>query len=286
MLAEIKELIKYRELLYVMVQRELRIRYKNSALGILWSFLNPLFQVLVMSFVFNTFVNEGRINNYTAYILAAYLPYLFFQQSLLDSAQSVLSQIHLIKKIYFPREILPIASVISNFIHFLLGLLILFGLLLFAYVRNPKVFPIQPTVLYLPVLLAIIFCLTLGLSLIISALNTFYEDVKYIVQIVLYAFFYLCPILYFAERVANSARNVESNFLLYKLYNLNPMAALCHGFRKCLLAPTDVMVNGQLAKAMPTPWKYIAIAGIFSVITLVIGYSMFSKLKWKFVERP
>jgi ABC-2 type transport system permease protein len=96
----------------------------------------------------------------------------------------------------------------------------------------------------------------------------------------------MCPIIYFAEQVANSKMNQENGFLLYKLYNLNPMAALCHGFRKVLLAPVDVPVGGALAKHMPTPWQYIAVAGVFSLFILVFGYWLFNRLKWKFVERP
>lgn len=282
---ELKELWSYRELLYVMVQRDLRIRYKNSALGIVWSFLNPLLQVLVMSFVFSTFLRIS-VPNYTAYMLSAYLPFMFFQFCVLDSAQSILAQAPLIKKIYFPREILPLATVIANFIHLMIGFVIFFGLLLIAYIRDPRVIPFQATTIYLPILLVIILMLATGISFIVSALNTFFEDVKYIVQVLLYLLMYMCPIIYFAEQVANSKMNQQHGFLLYKLYNLNPMAALCHGFRKVLLAPVDVPVGGEMATHMPTPWQYIGVAGVFSFITLVFGYWLFNRLKWKFVERP
>lgn len=282
---ELKELWSYRELLYVMVQRDLRIRYKNSALGIVWSFLNPLLQVLVMSFVFSTFLRIS-VPNYTAYMLSAYLPFMFFQFCVLDSAQSILAQAPLIKKIYFPREILPLATVIANFIHLMIGFVIFFGLLLIAYIRDPRVIPFQATTIYLPILLVIILMLATGISFIVSALNTFFEDVKYIVQVLLYLLMYMCPIIYFAEQVANSPMNQQRGFLLYKLYNLNPMAALCHGFRKVLLAPVDVPVGGEMARHMPTPWNYIGVAGVFSFLTLVFGYWLFNRLKWKFVERP
>ena len=122
---ELKELWSYRELLYVMVQRELRIRYKNSALGLIWSFLNPLFQVLVMSFAFKVFLKVGG-PSFTVYMLSAYLPFMFFQTCVLDSSQSILLQLPLIKKIYFPREILPLACVFANLIHLLIGFVIFF----------------------------------------------------------------------------------------------------------------------------------------------------------------
>jgi lipopolysaccharide transport system permease protein len=285
MVKDLKELWSYRELLYVMVQRELRIRYKNSALGIIWSFLNPLLQVLVMSFVFNTFA-RFEIPNYTVYMLAAYLPFIFFQSSILDSAQSILVQYGLIKKIYFPREILPLAAVISNFIHLLIGFVIFFGLLLIAYIRDPRVVPFQSGTIYLPLLLLISFFLATGFSFIIAALNTFYEDIKYIAQIGLYLLFYLCPIIYFAEQVANSPKNLDKGFLLYKLYNLNPLAVMSQAYRKALLAPVDIKIQGSMAKAMPMPWKYIAVTGVGSIIVFAFGYWLFNRLKWKFVERP
>jgi lipopolysaccharide transport system permease protein len=285
MLKDLKELWSYRELLFVMVQRELRIRYKNSALGVIWSFLNPLLQVLVMSFVFNTFARFD-VPNYTVYMLAAYLPFIFFQTSILDSAQSILVQYGLIKKIYFPREILPLAAVISNFIHLMIGFVIFFGLLLIAYIRDPRVVPFQATTVYLPLLLLISFLLAAGFAFIISALNTFYEDIKYISQIGLYLLFYMCPIIYFAEQVANSPKNLERGYLLYKLYNLNPLAVLTQSYRKVLLAPIDVKIQGAYAKAMPMPWKYLAVTGVMSVVVFVFGYWLFNRLKWKFVERP
>jgi lipopolysaccharide transport system permease protein len=285
MVKELKELWSYRELLYVMVQRDLRIRYKNSALGIVWSFLNPLLQVLVMSFVFSTFLRID-VPNYTAYMLAAYLPFMFFQFSVLDSAQSVLAQAPLIKKIYFPREILPLATVIANFIHLMIGFGIFFGLLLLVYIRDPRVIPFQATTIYLPILLVISFMLATGAAFIVSALNTFYEDVKYIVQVLMYLLMYLSPVIYFAEMVANSNLNKKSGFLLYKLYNLNPIAALCTGFRKALLAPVDVPVAGGIAKADVMPWNYIGLSAVTATIFLIFGYWLFNRLKWKFVERP
>src|SRR5687767_4581183 len=109
MLAELKELWKFRELLVSMVQRELKIRYKNSALGFFWSLINPLVTVLVMTFVFK-FIMANDTPSFSSYILAAYLPFMFFQLAIMDSAQSVLGALPLVRKIYFPREVLPLAQ--------------------------------------------------------------------------------------------------------------------------------------------------------------------------------
>lgn len=285
MIKSFRELWQYRELLYVMVQRELRIRYKNSALGVLWSFLNPLAQVAVMSFVFSNFLRQD-VPSFTVYMLAAYLPFIFFQSSVLDSAQSVLSQYVLIKKIYFPREILPLAAVIANMIHLLIGFVIMFGLMLLGYIRDPRVFPFQPGMIYLPFLLLVSTLFATGISFIVSALNTFYEDVKYICQIGLYLLMYMCPIVYFVEQVANSKRNYESGWLLFKLYMLNPVAVQCVAYRKALVAPVPTVSAAGLGMPTGMPWKYLAVHSVGSVLVFLFGYWLFNRLKWKFVERP
>lgn len=294
MLAELKELWRYRELLLVMVQRDLKIRYKNSALGFLWSFLNPLLTVGVMTFVYSNFIFQKQ-PNMAAYIMAAYLPFMFFQMCLLDSAQSIIVALPLIKKIYFPREILPLAAVLSNFVNFLFALAIFFAYLLINYALHPGSFPIQPTVVILPLLILISFCLSLGASFIVSALNTFYEDIKYIVGVVLYLLFFLSPVVYFDETVANSHLNQNSGWLAYKIYNLNPIAQLCTAYKKAVLAPYDPRVMApagaspdEIVKvgAIPLSWKYLAITGVTSFLILYLGYTLFNRLKWRFVERP
>ena len=290
MLSELKELWKFRELLLTMVQREIRIRYKNSTIGFLWSMLNPLITVLVMSFMFSNFLHKD-VPSATAYILAAYLPFTFFQLCLMDSAQSILVAMPLLKKIYLPREILPMASVISNFIHLLMAFAMFFLYLIVVYIFFPgdhgqRQGPFQITTLYLPLLLLINLFLSMGLSFFISAWNTFYEDIKYIVSVVVYLMFFMCPIIYFEEDVANSALNLKWHGLLYNLMNLNPVFSLSNAYRKLLIAPTKIPIAGKLVDPSPFDWRYVAVAGVISVVVLISGYSTFNRLKWRFVERP
>ena len=294
MLAELKELWRYRELLFVMVQRDLKIRYKNSALGFFWSFLNPLLTVGVMTFVYGQFIFKNQ-PNMGAYIMAAYLPFMFFQMCLMDSAQSIIAAMPLIKKIYFPREILPIAAVLSNFVNFVLAFGIFFLYLLGNYVLHPGAFPIQSTVVLVPILLVFSLALSVGSSLIISALNTFYEDIKYVVGVLLYLLFFLCPIVYFDETVANSNINQESGWMVYKLFNLNPIAQLCTAYKKAILAPYNPTlmepaggISGEAVTvgSIPISWKYLGVAGITSFLILIFGYWLFNRMKWRFVERP
>jgi ABC-type polysaccharide/polyol phosphate export permease len=286
MKAELKELWRYRELLFSMVERELKIRYKNSYFGFLWSLINPLITVLVMTVVFKHF-GDNHTQNFSAYILAAYLPFMFFQTAIMDSAQSVLGSLPLIRKIYFPREILPLASIISNFVHLVLALAVFFIYLLYIYLRDPSQVPFQITIVYLPVLLLINLMLATGLGLIISALNTFYEDIKYITGVALYLMLFVCPIMYFSEMVRYSSTITEpSRTNIYYLYHLNPLAMLCTAYRKVLLAPQDVKIGTETYHALPLDWVLLGITGVMSFAILVFGYWLFNRLKWRFVERP
>lgn len=280
MLAELKELWRFRELLLSLIERELKIRYKNSYLGFFWSLLNPLITVAVMTFVFK-FLLKNQTGNLSVYILAAYLPYMFFQLALMDSAQSILHALPLVRKIYFPREVLPLASLCANFIHLLLALLVFFCYLLVIWIRHPAVPPFQSTILYLPVLLVINFALAAGLGLLISALNTFYEDVKYMVGVALYLLFFLSPIMYFSEEV-----HLNTSPGVYVLYHLNPIAMLATAYRKVLVAPQEVVVRDQHYPPLPLDWGLLSITAITSFGLLVFGYWVFNRMKWRFVERP
>ncbi len=286
MRAELKELWRFRELMFSMVEREIKIRYKNSFLGFLWSLVNPLITVLVMTVVFKYLVGN-KTPNFSAYILAAYLPFMFFQFAVLDSSQSVLSALPFVRKVYFPRESLPLATIISNFIHFLLALVVFFLYLLVIWIRHPDVSPFTWNIVYLPVLLVINLMLAAGVGLIVSSLNVFYEDVKYIVSVGLYLMFFLCPIMYFSENVRYSEQLKGGiGDWVYFLYHLNPVAELCTAYRKVLLPAQQVDIKGTLHEALPLDWPMIGVAALVSFLFLYCGYSMFNRLKWKFVERP
>ncbi len=284
------ELWRFRELLAAMVERELRIRYKNSSLGFLWSLLNPLVTVAVMWFVFR-FLLGNQTDNYSAYILAAYLPFMFFNMSLLDSAQSIIAALPVVKKVYFPREILPLASVIANFIHLCLALLVFFIFLFVVWATSGfQVAPFTWKILYLPLLLVPYMALVTGLALLISAFNVFYEDVKYILSVFLYLLFFITPIMYFSETVYYSLLNRPNGSLIYTLYHLNPVAMMSTAFRKALVpaGQIEVIDNGVATLVGPRPFDYglYGITVAISFVILVYGYHKFNRMKWSFVERP
>lgn len=286
MLAELKELWRFRELLWAMVERELRIRYKNSFLGFFWSLVNPVLTMLVMSLVFKVFL-KNETENYTAYVFAAYLPFMFINLAIMDSAQSIIASLPVVKKVYFPREILPLASVIANFIHFLLALGVFFVYLFIVWAStgfgsSPFTFKIA----FLPILLVVTLAFTIGSSLIISALNVFYEDVKYVVGVLLYLAFFLTPIMYFSENVWESLKG-KGLVSLYYLYHLNPLAELATTFKKTLV-PSGIVDAGQGVKIQPIgqSWPMFGVTALLSFGLLVLGYAVFNRMKWRFVERP
>ncbi len=292
MIEELRELWRYRELLLVMVQREMRVRYKNSALGFLWSFINPLVTTFVMWLVFGVMLGNG-VTGFAAYLLAAYLPFTFFQFAVLDSAQSILTALPIVRKVYLPREILPLATIAGNFVHLLIGYVVFFLFLFCIWAGSGfRESPFQATTWMLPFLMLISLCFATGVGLIVSALNTFYEDVKYVTTVGMYLLFYLCPIVYFHEMVA---RRFEGTWL-FKLYMLNPQAVLSIAYRKALVAgaPIPITLTDKVTKRIyaevvdpsPMPWLWLGYTAVVSVLFLILGYHVFNRLKWRFVERP
>jgi ABC-type polysaccharide/polyol phosphate export permease len=273
---DLRELWRFRGLLWQLVRRDLKVRYKNSRLGFLWSIAPPLMQVGCMTFALKRVAQFADIPNYSAYLLVAMIPWTYFSTAILDSSQSILLMYGVIKKVYLPREIIPLSSAISNFIHFLLSWLVFF-VFLFVYVQaKPLV-----TMLWLPYLLMCQFMLVTGLCLLISALNVFYEDVKYMVSVVMGLALFVLPIMYFSENVVYK---LESPISVW-IYLNNPITALINGFRATLLeTPHPKALQGMEALGLNVP--SLLFLGITSFFTLAFGYWYFNKRKWQFVERP
>lgn len=272
MLSEFAEVYRYRELLLNLVMRDLRVRYKNSVLGFFWSLVNPLVQVATITVVFKYILHaSGR--DYSAYLLCAFLPWTFFQMSVLDSAMSVLFHGNLVKKTYFPREILPASIVLSNLVHFVLALVVFFVYLLVIGS------PIRITWLLLPIVVLIQLLLNMGIAFFISCLNVFYEDVKYLATVVLNLLYFGLPIMYMVEQVQNAERFPA--WLVTLLYYVNPLPMLLTTYRKILLPP----YNYEAIHDMPMNYGYLALAGVTSLIIFLAGYAYFNSKKWYFAER-
>jgi ABC-type polysaccharide/polyol phosphate export permease len=291
---ELAELWDKREVLDILVRRDLNVRYKNTRLGFVWSLLNPLIQVVVITTVLK-FTLRIDVPNYAAYIFCAVLPWSFFQLSLMDASDSILKHYSLIKKVYFPREIIPLATVIANLIHFLLatGVFLVFMALLplfwWAVAGDRPVWALQPTLLLAPVLMAILFLLVTGLAFFISAANVFFEDVRYLVTAGMSILYYAVPIIYFPEFLRYSTKIPPSMRQgIYTLYMLNPLAALISTFRKLILVPTQFPTFNIHSQDMTLSWADVAFVGVALVTSLVIavaGYAYFNHMKPRFAER-
>ena len=287
------ELWRYRYLLQMLVRRELKVRYKNSALGLVWSIIPPVLQVFVYTFLFKGVLNL-QIHNYGAYLLCGLIPWTFFSTALQDASQSLLINYGIIKKVYMPREIIPLATVLSNAVHFFIGwavFFIAFGIIARFFGGG---IPLLPTMLLFPLICLMLILLATGFALLLSCLNVFFDDIRFIVATLLNLVIFLLPIVYPAD-IAREWSLMKQHPLLLRLYLLNPITAIIEAFRKCLLEPLSpsmfshkqMFVAGRWVDKPPVPMDWWNFAGAF-VITLGFTYFCywyFNLRKWQVVER-
>lgn len=252
-----KEIYAYREMIFSLVRRDLKGRYKGSALGFLWTFLNPLLQLGVYTIVFSIILRND-IEDYYLFLFVALIPWIFFGTCLSGGSSCIWNQQDMVKKIYFPREVLPIAFVSSQFINMLLSFLVIFLVLIVSGKGiNIAVIP------YLIPIMCTEYCLALGVTLISSAITVYLRDVEYILGIIAMAWQYLTPILYSVDIVPDKLRG---------LFYLNPMTPIIVAYR-------DILYYKR-APEMVT----LVQAVILSMALLVFGGIIFNKLKRRFAE--
>ncbi len=283
------ELWRYRELLLILVQRDLKARYKNSALGFIWSLVNPLVQVLTITFAIE-FMLGSDSKNYSAYVLCAMLPWLFFSTGIMDASPSLLFYYNLIRRTYFPRELVPLSFVCANLIHFLLStsvfLVYLLVLPLVGHLQgHPPDFPILPTAFLLPIPILGLVLLVTGISLFVSVWTLHFEDMRYIADSLLKVMYWLVPVMYFPEMIKEKIPGPKGD-LIYNLYMLNPLSGLLTAFRKLTLQPE--IMPGSRVPTQPmgaTEWGFLAIALLTSTLIVLLGLRYFNTQKWKLAER-
>jgi lipopolysaccharide transport system permease protein len=291
---EFAEVRRYRELFDSLVERELAVRYKGSSFGVAWSLANPIVRALILTLVFNVILQMG-VQNYSAYLLAAFFPWTFFLTGVLDACDSVSKHMALVKKVYFPRELLPLATTWANLRHFLLSLCVLGVYLVGQYTYNfattGKLTLPPAEILLLPLLIVMQTLLIGGLALFLSALNVFFEDAKFLAAVVLDLLFYAVPIVYFLEQVkTTSAIPAPLRDIVYTLFLLNPMTVILTSYRSFLLVPatlpagsfgqkTDLDINTGV------PWPYFWLAFAVCIFVFLAGYTFFNRRKWRFVEQ-
>lgn len=248
----------YRELLWNLANREITQRYKQSILGYAWVILNPLFQLIVMSFVFDVVLRVPSLGvPFILFLSAALLPWNLFTQSLSSSSNVLVSNSNLITKIYFPREILVYSTIIAKMVDFFYSCLVLvFFLIIFKT-------PITVYYLWLPLIFVIQLFLMAGLSLIVSALNLFYRDIQYLLNLVLLLWMYVTPVMYPIEIIPAKYRFIMS---------LNPMAVIVNAYRQVLLSGKN-----------PNLYS-LAVAAMVSFVVFSFGFVVFKKLEGEFAD--
>jgi lipopolysaccharide transport system permease protein len=283
-LAELRELYRFRELLWILVLRDLKVRYKNSALGFAWSLINPVVQVAVISIVVKE-VLRVKVPNLSAYIFCAVLPWSFFQLSMMDTSHSLIVNERLMKKVYFPREIIPLSLILSNLIHLLLAILVFLAYLaLYPALAGGSAAPFLPTLALVPFLILIEMLLITGIALVVAGVSVFYEDVKHLMVALLQVLYFAVPVIYFVEQVQRSDL-AHNHPWLFSLYMLNPLVTIITAFRTWMLQPIWLPAEGVRTSAH-VPMDYLLYTVIVSFATAVIGYALFNRMKWSFVERP
>lgn len=253
----LKKLYKYRQMIFSLVHKELRGKYKASVLGFAWTFVNPLLQLAVYTLVFSTIL-RADIKDYYIFLFVALVPWMFFNSSIVGGSTSVVDSGDMVKKIYFPREVLPIAYVASAFVNMILVFISVFGVLIVSgYGINLK------AIIYLPVIMIVEFILALGFAFIAAALDVYFRDLVYILSIVIMAWQYVTPVMYPAEWVPEN---------LMFIWNLNPMTPIITAYR-------DILYYKRIPELHTLVW-----ATVVGIIFLVLGYLIFRKLQRGFAE--
>ncbi|HEZ7989461.1 MAG TPA: ABC transporter permease [Ruminococcus sp.] len=252
-----KELYAYRQMIFSLVKKDLRGRYKGSVLGFLWTFINPLLQLVVYTIVFS-FILKTNIERYYLYLFVALIPWIFFSSSITVGSASIVAQKDLIKKIYFPRMVIPISYVTSSFVNMLLCFIVIFAVIIVSGAGINFL-----ALLTLPVIMLVEYILALGMAMLTSAITVYFRDLEHILGIVTMAWMYMTPIMYDKSIVPEN---------LMPIFNLNPMTHVIECYRAVLYE-----------KKIPDLTTLLSAAGL-GILILIVGILVFNKLQKRFAE--
>jgi lipopolysaccharide transport system permease protein len=252
------EIWKYRELTYFLTWRDLKVRYKQTVLGASWAILQPFLSMVVFSVFFGGLLNvsSGDVP-YPIFSYTALLPWGVFAKALNDAGRSLVANRAMITKIYFPRMVIPLASVVSGLVDFAIAFVVLLGMMWYYKL------PLTSNVWTLPFFLLLAMITALGVGLWLSALNVLYRDIGYIIPFLTQLWFYMTPIVYSASEVPEQWQTI---------YALNPMVGVVEGFRWALLG----------SSASPSPM--VGVSSIVALLILVTGMFYFRRMERNFAD--
>ena len=252
----LKSLYEYRELLKTSISKDIRGKYKNSVLGIIWSFLNPLLQIAVYAIVF-PLIMKSNLPNYTVFLCCGLIPWNFFSNATSRTSFTMIENGNIIKKVYFPREILPISVVTSEAINFIISTIIILAFVL-GYGMG-----LSKYIIFYPIILIIQYILLLGVSFVVSSITVYFRDLQHFIGIALQLLFYATPIVYAPDSIPQ-----EFQWII----KYNPMTYIINGY-------IDIFYYKQ----MPN-FESLGIVLLISIVLFFIGYFIFKKLQRRFAE--
>jgi lipopolysaccharide transport system permease protein len=256
--AHLARLIAHRELLWTWTEREIKVRYSQSLLGIGWAILQPLALMLIFTLVFSTLAripSDGA--PYPVFAYAALLPWTFLASALTFAVPILVGNMSLVTKTYFPREILPLATVFASLLDFAIAALLLLGLLAFYGIS------VGPSLLVLPLIVLVQLGLTCGLALLGAALNVFFRDVRFVIPLVLQGWMYLSPVIYPTSLIPEAWQ---------PLYRLNPLVGIVESYRQVLVF------------ASWPDWMALSYSLVASLAVAVVGYAIFKRVEMRFAD--
>jgi lipopolysaccharide transport system permease protein len=260
-----RQLVYYRDLLWELVARELKLLYKRSLLGVAWTLINPLLQLLLFWLVFRVVLNAGGdIQNYASYVFSGILIWSWTQSTLFQATGVITNNRSLLRQPSFPVAMLPVATVMTGFIHFVLALPSLMSILWLEKMG------LSPTLLLLPIPFFLQFIFTVSFAYPLAAMNVTFRDTQHTLGVILQLMFYILPIFYKTTDVVN---NPNLPPWVQQLYLWNPMLILLQVYRSVL----------GIEATMPEWWRILGLVGI-CVVLLPIGYRIFNHQRQRFVE--
>jgi ABC-2 type transport system permease protein len=266
----IRDLLSYRELLVNLVRKELRVKYKNSVLGFFWSMLNPALYLVIFWIVFTKFLGAS-IPSFPIYLLSGLLAWNLWSGSLGGSVTSLIGNANLVTKVYFPREILPLATIGANLMNFFFQFVVLIAaLVVFRYPVGVEALVLVPAALVVQLVMLV------GACLIVAVLNVYFRDVQHLLELVLLAWFWMTPIVY------QPAIIQAKDPWLFRMYLLNPMTAVVLAFQRGIYGQHEgVSIGGA---SMGWYLQRLGLVALGAVILVGIGWSIFRRLESRLAE--
>lgn len=270
------ELIKFRDLLYTLIKRDVNVVYKQSVLGFGWAVIKPVFQMVIFTFLF-TYIAEVKMDDesipYIVFNFVALVPFTYFSSALTASTSSLISNEAFITKVYFPRLIIPLVPIIAKLVDFAIAMIVLAFILLYYHHTQPGSIDLNSNLLFLPLLIFILIIFSFGISLWFSAMAIQYRDLNQIVTFLAQFMMYMAPIVWPFSKLKEIASGLEAwtgiegmAHAFEKIYSFFPLAGIIEGFRVCL-------IGGKAYSEMP--WDLVINGGLMSLVFLISGVYFF-----------